>query len=424
MTDLTTHARDADLRNEPGSEPGKEERPVKTRTAPGGSLAQDVASAATWFDETEIQGTCPDRFGAVRDAFAANLTGGADVGASVAVYLDGEPVVDLWGGYFDMSYTRPWERDTIVHTFSTTKTMTAMCGLILADRGEIDLDAPVARYWPDFAAEGKGGIAVRQLLDYTSGMAGWTEAVTLRDLCDREKSTALLARQAPWWEPGTAAGYHGFTVGHLVGEVVRRVTGLTLGTFFAQEIAGPLGAEFHIGTGPEYDRCVSNMIPGVAPAYGIGHQFYDRALFNPALSPYDAATLPWRRAEVGAINGHGNARGIATVQSILASGGVGGRRLLSEAGRERVLQVGSEKPDVVISAPLRWGLGYSTQSHLVAAAAGSRVAWWGGNGGSLAYVDLDRRLAFGYAQNRWIRGAHELDRSRRLLDALYASLVS
>jgi CubicO group peptidase (beta-lactamase class C family) len=419
MTEATTHA----SQTERDREPEKEEDRVETSTAPRKSLAQEVDAAAEWFDETEIQGTCPDRFRPLRDAFAANLVGGADVGASVAVYLDGEPVVDLWGGYFDMSYTRPWERDTIVHTFSTTKTMTALCALVLADRGEIDLDSPVARYWPEFAAAGKAGIAVRQLLDYTSGLAGWTETVTLRDICDREKSTALLAGQAPWWAPGSAAGYHGFTVGHLVGEVVRRVTGLTLGTFFAQEIAGPLGAEFHIGTGPDYDRCVSNMIPGVAPASAIGHRFYDRALFNPAVSPYDAATLPWRRAEVGAINGHGNARGIATVQSILASGGVGGRRLLSEAGRERVLQVGSEQPDVVISGPMRWGLGYSCQSHLVAAAAGARIAWWGGNGGSLAYVDLDRRLALGYAQNRWIRGAHELDRARRILDGLYAALA-
>jgi len=422
MSDVMTRASETGRRR-PGREPGAEETPVEPGAAPGRAPAQDLAAGATWFDETEIRGTCSDRFGAVRDAFAANLTGGADVGASVAVFIDGEPVVDLWGGYFDTSYTRPWERDTIVHTFSTTKTMTALCALLLADRGELDLDAPVARYWPEFAAAGKGGIAVRQLLDYTSGLAGWTEVMSLRDVCDLEKSTALLARQEPWWTPGTAAGYHGFTVGHLVGEVVRRVTGLTLGTFFAREVAGPLGAEYHIGTGPEYDRCVSNMIPGSAPATAIGQPFYDHALFNPQLSPYDAATLPWRRAEVGAINGHGNARGIATAQSVLAAGGVGGVRLLSEAGRERVLQLGAGGDDVVLRTPLRWGVGYSLQSHLVPAAAGARVAWWGGNGGSLAYVDLDRRLAFGYAQNRWIRGAHELDRSRRILDALYAALA-
>src|SRR5580765_2662751 len=130
-----------------------------------------------------VQGTCPERFSAVRDAFAANLASGSDIGASVAVFVDGEPVVDLWGGYFDMSYTRPWERDTIVHTFSSTKTMTALCALILADRREIDLDAPVAKYWPEFAAAGKADIRVRHIVSHTSGMAGWSEQVTMRDLC-------------------------------------------------------------------------------------------------------------------------------------------------------------------------------------------------------------------------------------------------
>src|SRR5262245_14584719 len=321
--------------------------------------AAPIERRETYQPATEIHGTFSEQFRRVHDAFAKNLDSGQDIGASVAVFIDGEPVVDLWGGYFDATYTCEWQRDTIVQTFSTTKTMTALCALVLADRGELDLNAPVAKYWPEFAAEGKSEIQVRQLLGYTSGMAGWTEAVTLNDLYDWERSTTLLARQAPWWKPGTAAGYHGFTVGHLVGEVVRRVTGLTLGQFFAREIAGPVGAEFHIGTGPEHDRCVSNMIPGAAPATATGQPYYDRALFNPQLSPYDAATLPWRRAEVGAINGHGNARGIAAAQSVLAAGGVGGVRLLSEAGRERVLRVGSEGNDVVLDAPLRWGVGYS-----------------------------------------------------------------
>jgi CubicO group peptidase (beta-lactamase class C family) len=252
-----------------------------------------------WVTKTGVQGTCADRFSAVHDAFAANLNSGADVGASVAVFLDGEPVVDLWGGYFDMSYTRPWERETIVHTFSSTKTMTALCALILADRGEIDFDAPVAKYWPEFAAAGKSDIRGRHIVSHTSGLAGWAEPVTMRDLCDREKSTELLARQAPWWEPGTAAGYHCFTIGHLVGEVVRRVTGLTLGTFFAQELAGPLRAEFYIGAGPEHDGRVSNLIPGVPAAIATGQPISDRALFNPPVTPYDAATIPWRRG------GHG-----------------------------------------------------------------------------------------------------------------------
>src|SRR5690348_6346122 len=251
MTRVTTFVSEAEARSNP-REDGRSGGP---RPASG----QDRAAAPAWLTETDVSGTCPDRFSAVRDASVANLNSGAGVGASVAVFLDGEPVVDLWGGYFGMSYTRPWERDTIVHTFSSIKTMTALCALILADRGEVDLDAPVAKYWPEFAAAGKGEIRVRHVVSHTSGLAGWSEQVTMRDLCDREKSTALPAAQAPWWEPGTASGYHCYTIGHLVGEVVRRVTGLTLGQFFAREVADKVGAEFSIGTGPELDSRVSNL---------------------------------------------------------------------------------------------------------------------------------------------------------------------
>jgi CubicO group peptidase (beta-lactamase class C family) len=371
---------------------------------------------------TEIYGTYTDRFSRVREAFARNLDTGQDIGASVAIFIDGEMVVDLWGGYFDATYTRPWQRDTIVQTFSTTKTMTALCALVLADRGEIDLNAPVAKYWPEFAAEGKSEIEVRQLLGHTSGLAGWTEAVTLNDLYDWEKSTTLLARQAPWWKPGTAAGYHNYTIGHLVGEVVRRVTGKSLGTFFAEELAGPLGAEFYIGTGPEHDHRVSLLIQG-SPDEPKGDKFFERALLNPRVTPQVTWTLPWRRAEIGGANGHGNARGIATAQSVLANGGAFGKRLLSEAGRERVLERQADGVDVVLGYPIPWGLGYNLASHYIAGAAGSRVAYWGGNGGSMSFVDLDRRMSFGFAQNRWIRGPHELDRVQNILKAVYESLA-
>jgi len=371
---------------------------------------------------TPIFGKCADRFIAVRDAFAKNLDTGQDIGASVAVFIDGEPVVDLWGGYFDATYTRAWPRDTIVQTFSTTKTMTALCALLLADRGELDLNAPVVKYWPEFATEGKAAIEVRQLLGYTSGLAGWTEAVSLNDIYDWEKSTTLLAKQAPWWKPGTAAGYHNYTIGHLVGEVVRRITGKSLGTFFAEEIAGPLGAEYHIGTGPEHDHRVSLLIQG-SPDDPKGNKFYERALLNPRVSPQVTWSLPWRRAEVGGANGHGNARGIATVQSVLAAGGAFGKRLMSEVGRERVLEQQANGLDVVLGLPLRWGMGYSLNAEIVPGASGSRAAFWAGNGGSMSWVDLDHRLSFGFAPNRWITGPHELDRSVSILKAVYQCLA-
>jgi len=196
----------------------------------------------------DIQGTCDERFAQVREVLASNLDAGLDLGASVAVFLAGDPVVDIWGGYIDEEKTQPWQQDTIINVWSTTKTMAALCCLILADRGELDLKAPVARYWPEFAAASKEGVELRHLLSHTAGLSGWTEPVSLEDLYDWDKATSLLAAQEPWWSPGTASGYHAITQGYLVGEVVRRVTGQTIGNFFADEVAGPLGADFHIGT--------------------------------------------------------------------------------------------------------------------------------------------------------------------------------
>ena len=195
----------------------------------------------------EVGGTCDERFELVRTTFAKSLDAGADVGASVAVYLDGEPVVDIWGGYADEARTQPWERDTITNVWSTTKTMTFLCALVLADRGELEFHAPVARYWPEFAAGGKERVEVRHVMGHTAGLSGWTEPLEPEDLADWEKVTSLLAAQEPWWEPGSASGYHAVTQGFLIGEIVRRITGASIGSFFADEIAGPLGADFHIG---------------------------------------------------------------------------------------------------------------------------------------------------------------------------------
>jgi CubicO group peptidase (beta-lactamase class C family) len=283
------------------------------------------------------------------------------------------------------------------------------------------LDAPVVTYWPEFGAEGKSAITVKQFLGYTSGLPGWTELMTLHDMYDVERSTAMLASQAPWWKPGTRGGYHAYTIGHLVGEVVRRITGKTLGRFFAEEIAGPLGAEYYIGTGPEHDHQVSPLIQG-SPDDPHGEAFFNRVLLNPRVTPQVTWTIPWRRAELGGMNGHGNARGIATAQSVLAAGGANGVRLMSEAGRERVLETQFDGVDAVMGVPIRWGLGYALGAPLGGLDFGPRVAYWGGNGGPMAFVDLDHRMSFGYAQNRWMRGSYELERSRLLLQALYDSL--
>src|SRR5258706_3582504 len=218
-------------------------------------------------------GFVADPFAAARDAFEANLASGADVGASFCATLEGETVVDLWGGFDDAARTRPWVKDTIVNVYSTTKTMTALTALLIADRGELDFDAPVARYWPEFAANGKARVKVSHVMSHAAGLSGWKEKVGKHDLYDWEKMTSLLAAQAPYWEPGTACGYHALTQGYLVGEIVRRITGRSLGTFFRQEVAEPLGADFHIGLPASEDARVAELIPPPpGQAVGAGRQ--------------------------------------------------------------------------------------------------------------------------------------------------------
>lgn len=355
----------------------------------------------------DIHGTYDERFAQVRDVLAANLDAGLDLGASVAVFLRGEPVVDIWGGYVDDAKTRPWEQDTIINVWSTTKTMAALCSLILADRGELDLHAPVARYWPEFAAASKERVEVRHLLAHTAGLSGWAEPVSIEDLYDWEKATSLLAVQEPWWSPGTASGYHAVTQGYLVGEVVRRVTGQTLGTFFANEVAGPLGADFHIGTPSECDDRVAPVVPPPSLADQLGAIDPDsvaaRTFSNPVLDASVSFEIPWRRAEIPAANGHGNARSVGVIQSVLACGGeVGGVRLLSEKGCEAVFEEQANGTDLVLGVPLRFGVGYGLSGELLP--IGPRACFWGGWGGSLIIADYDLNLVVTYVMNKMESG--------------------
>lgn len=360
---------------------------------------------------TEIHGECDERWKPVRDAMLANFRDEGDVGASVAVVHDGEMVVDLWGGHADFDRTRDWERDTIINVWSTTKTMTALSALVLIDRGEIDADAPVARYWPEFAsagkAEGANTVLVRHLLAHTAGLSGWREPVTIDDILDWERATKLLAAQEPWWTPGSQSGYHALTQGFLVGEVVRRVTGVSLGTFFAEALARPLGADFQIGLDDAHFARVANVIP---PSANLGADqdptsFAARTLTNPPLDASVAWRDDWRRAEIPAANGHGNARSVARVQSVLSHGGeVDGIRFLSQAGCDRVFEVQSAATDLVLGVPLTFGIGYGLNSESTPIGVNPRTCFWGGWGGSIVVNDLDQRLTVAYVMNRMGEG--------------------
>ncbi len=351
-----------------------------------------------------VQGTTLDRYAAVRTAFQSNLDSGADVGASFCATVEGETVVDLWGGFTDASRTRGWERDTIVNVYSTTKTMTALCALILADRGDLDFDAPVARYWPEFAANGKDRIKVSHLLSHSAGLSGWKEPISKADLYDWEKMTSLLAAQAPYWEPGTAAGYHALTQGYLVGEVVRRITGRSLGTFFREEIAEPLGADFHIGLPASEDHRVAELIPpppGQAVGDGGGQTEVQANMSNnPGIDVAETRTRAWRGAEIPAAGGTGNARSIAEIHAILANGGVAkGKRFLSEAGCRKALELQIEGEDLVLAGPARFGMGFGVAGGVIPFPNPNTI-FWGGYGGSLAIIDMDVRTSFGYAMNK------------------------
>ncbi len=374
-----------------------------------------------------VHGTCPDRFGAVREAFARNLACGDDVGASFAVTIDGELAIDLWGGFANAERTRPWERDTIVNVYSSTKTMSFLCFLVLADRGEIDLDAPVARYWPEFAANGKQDVRLRHLMSHSAGVPAQDAPLTEELLYDWDRICGILAAQAPWWKPGTASGYHALIQGHLIGEVVRRVTGQSLGAFFRKEIAEPLGADFHIGLDPVHFARVADLIPyapdpnaPVPPPDSIAARTFARGMPDPAWTK----NAGWRRAEIPAANGHGNARAIALSHAPLACGGTArGKRLLSRETCESVLAVQTDGVDLVIGVPVRFGLGYARMNEMFPFSPNERSCFWGGWGGSLVVADLDARVSIGFAMNQMRGDAIVGDRrTHALCKALYAAL--
>jgi CubicO group peptidase (beta-lactamase class C family) len=349
----------------------------------------------------DIQGKWDPRFDGVVAALGASLDAGTDVGASVAVLWRGEPVVDVWGGFVDEEHSAPWERDTITNVWSTTKTMTFVCALMLADRGELDFAAPVARYWPEFAAGGKGSVEVGHVMSHTAGLAGWTEPVRPEQLADWDLCTSLLAEQEPWWEPGTRSGYHALTQGYLIGEILRRITGVSIGTFFAEEVAGPLGADFFIGLPEPEEKRVSLVVPPppIDLSFLDPSEMVVRVFGNPPLDgrlPHEAW---WRRAEIPAANGHGNARSVATVQSVIAGRGeTGGVRLFSERTCDAVFDQQSDGTDMALGLPSRFGMGYGLSNAFMP--IGPRSCFWGGFGGSLVVMDQDLDLTISYMMNR------------------------
>ncbi|MFI7002559.1 serine hydrolase domain-containing protein [Nocardia sp. NPDC050175] len=375
-----------------------------------------------------ISGFCTDQFAGVRDELANQLASGEELGAAICVTVDGEPVVDLWGGYRDIERTVPWTGDTLVNVFSVSKTMTALSALLLVDRGELDVRRRVANYWPEFAANGKGDIEIRHLLGHTSGVSGWERPIELADIYDTEAASARLAAQPPWWEPGTASGYHALNYGHLVGEVIRRITGRGLGQFFAEELAGPLGADFHIGTGPEHHHRIAPLVPPPMLQFDMASldqtSILVKTLTSPLLDLQEANSAAWRQAEIGAVNGHGNARSVARIQSLVSGGGVlDGRRMLSEKTIDLIFEQQSDGVDVALLVPLRFGIGYGLpQPQTAPQVPDGRVCWWAGLGGAIVVNDLDHRITFAYTMNKMAPGLIGSPRADAYLRSVFTAV--
>lgn len=374
---------------------------------------------------TVISGHCSDRFAGVKAAFENNFNQLDEIGASVAITHEGAFVVDLWGGHLTRDKSQAWAEETITNVWSSTKTMAAMSLLLLADRGEVDLHAPVSTYWPEFAAAGKDKVEVRHFLSHMAGLSGMDTKVEGDALYDWDWMVRELAAQAPWWEPGTASGYHALTQGHLIGEVVRRVTGQSIGAFFAQEIAGPLDADFHIGTPDSVVPRISPLEPppqSLAPA--DDGSVASRTLANPPVEATQAMQSNWRKAEIPAANGHGNARSIVRAQTAMANGGEAfGKRIMSEAGTRRVFEQQSSGIDLVLGIPINFGMGYGINNPAMPLGPNKHIAYWGGYGGSIVLIDQDARLCISYVMNRMEPGTTGDVRGLSLVMAAYQALA-
>jgi CubicO group peptidase (beta-lactamase class C family) len=377
-----------------------------------------------------IDGFCDPEFSRLRDAFAANFAERGEPGAAIALSDRGRVVADLWGGWADGARSKPWRRETLVNFFSVSKALCAICALRLVERNRIGLDAPVARLWPEFSANGKENITLRDLLSHRAGLPALRAPLAEGAMLDWNAMTEALAAETPWWPPGTAHGYHVNTFGFLIGEVVRRASGKSLGQMLREEIARPLDADVHIGLPTsEHERTAEFLWPdGAWPTQSPPVGDFDLMRWNaywnpPGVSGARWVNRPaWRLAEIPSTNGHGTARGIARVYAALANGGmIDNVRILEAETLALATTEQSSGEDLVTQRPSRFGLGFQlTQTERP---LGPNAGSFGhfGAGGSVGFCDPETGIAIGYVTNdmgpRW-----QNPRNRALIDAIYASL--
>jgi CubicO group peptidase (beta-lactamase class C family) len=384
-----------------------------------------------------ISGSCAEDFRGVRDRFAANFEARGEVGAAVAAWVDGELVVNLWGGSADAAGTRPWQENTLTTVLSGTKGLSATCVHQLADRGQLDLQAPVAQYWPEFGQAGKKDITVAMVMCHRSGVIGPRERMRWEEVADWDFVCEKIAAAEPWWEPGTAQGYHMTTFGFIMGEVFRRITGRTIGEYLRSEIAIPIGADVHIGLPrAEQVRCAERvnkphardlLAETGAPGYPTSLSDHPKAglAISMGFAPDDELGSHdlelWRELEFPGTNGQVSALGLATFYNAMAQ-----EKLLSRDHMDlvRVSQGGFE-PDLVLGprvADHGWGLGYMLNQRATNG-PNKRIFGHGGLGGSFGFVDLEHRIGYAYVMNKFDATKANADpRSVALSDEIYRTL--
>lgn len=374
-----------------------------------------------------IHGACAAGFEPVRVAFAENFALRGEVGASVSVVKDGQVVVDLWGGFADAARTRPWTRDTLANVWSTTKGMGALVCAMLVERGQMSYEDRVSKYWPEFAAEGKGNVTVGQMLSHQAGLCGPSVPTTIEEMCDHALMAERLAAQAPLWEPGSKSGYHALTVGILVGELVRRVAGTTIGTYFDEEVAQPFGIDFFIGLPETEDARVAEMIPANRSGLPDGYTLNPSqivALANPTLDALVPNKRFWRAAELSSANGQGTAAAIARVYGALAGDGtIDGRRLVKPETIRAMTATRIEGVDEVLGMPGRWAAGYLLNGGGLFGPSDESFGH-SGWGGSFGMADPATGIAISYVMNQMGAELAGDARANAIIAASYASLAS
>ena len=379
-----------------------------------------------------INGFSDSKFYKLRDAYEKNFNEGLDVGSSLGVTYNGEVILNLWGGFKEEKQENLWQENTIINVWSSTKNMASLCAYILAEKGMLDFYAPVKKYWPEFSENGKENILVSHIMSHSSGLSGWETKIDYKDYYNWDKLCSLLAKQKPFWEAGKEVGYHSISVGFLIGEIVKRISGKSIGEFFQDEIAGPLNSDFHIGLSPDnFNRVANIYMPGDpstedlfdtmdkdSPAY--------KTLSNGMLKASYCLEDDWRKSEIPAAGGHGNGRSIAECMALISNcGQVYGKKLLSENTLDNIFDEQITGHDLVMDKLVKWGIGFGLpikNDTWMGYFNNKKTCYWTGWGGSLSIADKKNRVSLGYTPLLMESDPFGEDRTNNIMRAFVESI--